>query len=74
MYAIKKDGNVRAKSVFDNREDAEKALEQIQYNAKKGEKFFLEVREGTRTRCESFCQVAPFCKQWADYQATKETK
>jgi len=75
MYAIKKDGNVRARSVFENREDAEKALEQIQYNAKKGEKFFLEVREGSRTRCEGgFCQVAPFCQQHKDYLSTKETK
>ena len=74
MYAIKKEGNVRAKSVFEDRQEAEEALKQIEYAAKKGEKFFLEVREGSRTRCEGFCQVAPFCSQYKDYQSAKESK
>ena len=58
-YAVKKEGGVRAKSVHKTREEAEAVLT-------KG--YFLEVREGERTRCQSFCQVAPFCEQWKQYK------
>jgi hypothetical protein len=71
-YALKKDGNVRAKSVHETREAAETALAAATEKAKKGEKFLIEVREGGRTRCESFCQVAPYCQQHHAYLSTKE--
>ena len=71
-YALKKDGNVRAKSVHETREAAETALAAATEKAKKGEKFLIEVREGGRTRCESFCQVAPYCQQHHAYLLTKE--
>jgi hypothetical protein len=71
-YALKKDGNVRAKSVHETSEAAETALAAATEKAKKGEKFLIEVREGGRTRCESFCQVSPYCKQHQEYMASKE--
>jgi hypothetical protein len=71
-YALKKDGNVRAKSVHETREAADTALAAATEKAKKGEKFLIEVREGGRTRCESFCQVAPYCQQHQVYLSTKE--
>jgi hypothetical protein len=71
-YALKKDGNVRAKSVHETSEAADIALAAATEKAKKGEKFLIEVREGGRTRCESFCQVAPYCKQHQEYMASKE--
>lgn len=74
LYALKKDGNVRAKSVHETREAAETALAAATEKAKKGEKFLIEVREGGRTRCESFCQVAPYCQQHQAYLATKANK
>lgn len=58
-YAVKKEGGVRAKSVHATREEAEAAL------PPKG--YFVEVREGERTRCKSYCQVAPFCSQYQTY-------
>ena len=73
-YAVKKDGNVRAKSVHDTREAADTALAAATEKAKKGEKFLIEVREGGRTRCESFCQVAPYCQQHQAYLSTKANK
>lgn len=73
-YALKKDGNVRAKSVHETREAAETALAAATEKAKKGEKFLIEVREGGRTRCESFCQVAPYCQQHQEYLSTKAKK
>jgi hypothetical protein len=63
-YAVKKEGGVRAKSVHETRELAEKAL------PPKG--YFIEVREGERTRCEKYCQVSPFCKQYQTYKLEKE--
>jgi hypothetical protein len=73
LYALKKDGNVRAKSVHETREAAETALTAATEKAKKGEKFLIEVREGGRTRCEGgFCQVAPYCQQHQAYLSTKE--
>lgn len=71
-YALKKDGNIRAKSVHENRPAAEDALQIAEAKAKKGEKFLIEVREGGRTRCESFCQVSEFCGQHKAYLASKE--
>jgi len=74
LYAVKKDGNVRAKSVHDTRESAEESLAYATEKAKKGEKFLIEVREGGRTRCESFCQVSPYCQQYQTYLSTKANK
>lgn len=74
VYALKKDGNVRAKSVHETREAADTALAAATEKAKKGEKFLIEVREGGRTRCESFCQVAPYCQQHQAYLSTKANK
>ena len=74
LYALKKDGNVRAKSVHETREAADTALAGATEKAKKGEKFLIEVREGGRTRCESFCQVAPYCQQHQAYLSTKANK
>ena len=73
-YALKKDGNVRAKSVHDTRDSAGVALIAATEKAKKGEKFLIEVREGGRTRCEGFCQVAPYCQQHQKYLSTKATQ
>jgi hypothetical protein len=73
-YALKKDGNIRAKSVHETREAAETALAAATEKAKKGEKFLIEVREGSRVRCESFCQVAPYCQQHQEYLSTKANK
>jgi hypothetical protein len=74
MYALKKDGNVRAKSVHETSEAADTALAAATEKAKKGEKFLIEVREGNRTRCSSFCQVAGMCSQYQKYLSTKPTQ
>ena len=73
-FAVKKDGGVRAKSVHEKLEDAERALAQANEKAKKGETFLIEHRPGARTRCEGFCQVAAFCSQHKKYLSTKPTQ
>ena len=69
VYAIRKIGGVRAKTLHGSKEKAEEDLAEL--NAKKKE-YEIEVRQGGRTRCESFCQVAPFCDQYKQYLAIKE--
>ena len=65
QYAVKKEGAARAKSVHAEKEEAEEALE------KAGKGFSIEVREGDRTRCSSFCPVSEFCDQYKAYQEEK---
>ena len=67
-YALRKEGNVRAKSVHDSEEAAQKALEGL----KDSKGYFIEVRPGERTRCESFCQVSGFCSQYQTYLKEKQ--
>lgn len=65
VYAVRKIGNVRAKSLHATKEDAEKTVEEL------GKAFEIEVRPGERTRCANFCQVRDFCKQWKEYNSSK---
>jgi hypothetical protein len=65
-WAIKKVGGARAKSVHDTEESMLKALEIA------GPAYEIEVRPGSRTRCESFCPVNTYCQQWRDYQESKD--
>ena len=63
-FAIKKIGGVRAKSVHTTKEEAELLLPAKDY--------FIEVRQGERTRCQNFCQVSEHCNQYQQYLLTKE--
>ena len=63
-YALKKKGGVRAIKVYETQEEAEKACDPKVHE--------IEVRLGSRTRCESFCPVNTYCQQWRDYQEQKE--
>lgn len=65
VWAVKKLGGARAKSVHQTHQEALEAL------AKSGRDYEIEVRPGSRTRCESFCPVNTFCQQWRDYQERK---
>lgn len=59
-YALKKKGGVRALKVYLSQEEANQALDPKTQE--------IEVRPGSRTRCESFCPVNHRCQQWRDYQ------
>jgi hypothetical protein len=61
VYAIKKIGGVRAKSLHSSLEEANQALDEL----KKG--YELEVRKGERRRCKDYCQVNQFCEQYKVY-------
>lgn len=58
VWAVKKEGGVRAKSLHSSKEEAELACA-------KG--YTVEHRPGERTRCKSYCQVSKFCNQYQTY-------
>lgn len=64
VFAVKKEGGVRAKSLHKTMEEAQAAL------PPKG--YIIEHRPGERTRCEKFCQVSGFCKQHQAYFKEKQ--
>jgi len=61
VWAIKKIGNKRAHSLFDNESLAVDALADL------GDKYEMEVRKGERTRCTNFCPVNTWCNQYKTY-------
>ena len=60
-WAIKKKGNVRAFKVYETEKHATEAL------APMDKAYEIEVRQGERTRCESYCPVSQYCQQYRDY-------
>ena len=62
VYAVKKKGAVRAKSLHDNEPEANVVAMQL------GSEYEVETRLGERTRCANFCSVNTWCQQWRDYQ------
>jgi hypothetical protein len=65
-WAIKKKGNVRAFKVYETEKHATEAL------ATMDKVYEIEVRQGERTRCKSYCPVSQYCQQYRDYLSTKE--
>jgi len=75
-YAIKKKDRVRAVRVLNSMEEATKYLhdKQVRSGYRDGafdDEHFIEKREGERTRCEHFCDVAKFCDQWKEYNGNR---
>lgn len=58
VWAVKKPGAARAKSLHYTESDAIKAA---------GEDLEIELRPGERTRCANYCQVRDFCSQWKEF-------
>jgi len=64
-YAVMKEGGKRARKVFEVKQEAEAFM------ADQKGTHHIETREGGRTRCDSFCQVAPFCQQYQSYKESQ---
>jgi hypothetical protein len=62
VWAVKKTGNKRAHSLYDTPEKAMSAVAEL------GDAYDIEHRPGERTRCESYCAVNQWCKQYQDYK------
>lgn len=70
-WAVKKEGNIKARAVYETAELAEEAVRVFSEKDPKST-FVIEVRPGERTRCANFCPVAPYCQQYRDYLDLKE--
>lgn len=68
-FAVKTKGVYRARRVLSTREEAEQWLEQ---NKDKYANLYIEERPGVRTRCEQYCDAAPFCHQYQKWLKEKE--
>lgn len=66
VWAVKKIGNARAKSLHETEDAANEAAQKL------GKEYAVEVRPGERTRCATFCAVNAYCKQWRDYQGEQK--
>lgn len=62
VYAVKKKGAVRAKSLHETEQEA------LVISMQLGGDYEVETRQGERTRCANFCPVNTYCQQWRDYQ------
>lgn len=62
-FALVKDGNKRATSLHDTREDAESALTVAMSDAKKGVTFKIDERPAEPVRCRDYCSCRPVCVQ-----------
>jgi len=62
VYAVRKKGGVRAKSLHSTQEEADEALAAL------GKDYELDLRPGERTRCANFCPVNQWCDQWRTFQ------
>lgn len=62
IWAVRKKGGVRAKSLHGTEAEANAAVEKL------GRDYEVELRPGERTRCANFCPVNNYCQQWRDYQ------
>jgi hypothetical protein len=63
VFAVRKTGGVRAKSLHESEEEAKQAAEKL------GKGYEVEVRPGERSRCANFCSVNTYCQQWQEYQS-----
>ena len=68
VYAVKKEGATRAKSLHSTREEADSAVEKL------GKGFFVEFRPGERVRCANYCPVSQWCDQYKEYLDANQSK
>ena len=71
LWAVIKEGNIRARFVVPTLREAELALKSL-LEEKPKDKFLIEERKGERTRCANYCQVSQFCTQYQKYLESKE--
>jgi len=70
VWAVMKEGNIRAKYVMPSLHEAELAMKQLQ-DEKPKDKYLIVERKGERTRCQNYCPVNTWCNQYQTY--IKET-
>ena len=59
-YAVMKIGRKSALRLLESQKDADKYIEDKNLD----DKHYIDVRQGESVRCESYCNVSPFCNQY----------
>ena len=70
LYKAKLPGVYTSKRNLPTKEEAEKWIEENQHRFSK--KLYIEHTPGTRTRCEKYCDAAPYCQQYQKYLKEKK--
>jgi hypothetical protein len=63
-FAVMKKGRKSAVRLLESQEAAEKYIENNQLDSKHS----IEVRPGSRKRCDDYCSVNTFCSQFKEYR------
>lgn len=76
-YALMKEGRKSAIKVSDSMNEVIQKAEELgsdwDYETNKLKPpFYISVRPGARPRCEKYCDGAPWCDQWSDFQMTTQ--
>lgn len=71
-YAVKKNNNKTAVRVLSTMEEAEQYRETMQ-NKNPKDKYWVETREGTDTRCLNYCSCCHFCPYYKEKYMKKES-
>jgi hypothetical protein len=71
VYAVMRPGQKRAVAAkgLTTKEKAEQYIKDS--TAEDKDTFTVECRPGARTKCEEFCQAAPFCNQFKQWKASQ---
>jgi hypothetical protein len=62
-YAVMKKGNKKATKLFDDIIVANEFINKIPLQSARRNSY-VETRQGISSRCERYCNAAPFCSQW----------
>jgi hypothetical protein len=70
LWAVMKEGRKSAVKLYDNKEDAIAAVEELGAATGLNPGHYVEHRPGNYVRCAgNYCLVSAYCKQWTDEQA-----
>ena len=73
-YAVRKESNVRALRVFDNKKEAEKFLKESK-TTKDSKEYVIDERKGEPIRCTgNYCKVNEWCNQYQEWSKTNHVE
>jgi hypothetical protein len=70
VYAIMKPGSKRSSKNYSALKEANAHILNLDLSNRSGGEY-IQTREGSRTRCESFCAVSSVCSQYQEYLLSK---
>ena len=71
-WAVMKKGRKSAVKLYDTKVDAEEGTKIVSKGIDLSKVHYVEHRPGVRPRCERYCPVNKFCKQYQEYEENKK--